>query len=60
MTLINNTCECVESGECSCVDTLCMCDCECYGCTTEVEAEESFCICGNEGCLCGNIEEDMQ
>ena len=42
MTLTNNFCDCVESGECLCRDSICMCDCECYGCSVEMISD---CIC---------------
>ena len=53
MTLSNNDCECVESGECLCLDTLCVCDCDCYDCSTELV---SSCICGYGQCLCMDAE----
>ena len=48
MTLTNNSCDCVETGECVCND-LCMCDCECYDCSVEMISD---CISGNGQCLC--------
>ena len=57
MPLINNNCDCVETGECLCKETLCVCNCDCYECNTEVV---SSCICGNDKCLCedGNLDKE--
>ena len=58
MTLTNNSCDCVETGECVCND-LCMCNCECVDCEQELISQEDMCSCSGNGCLCSNIEEDM-
>ena len=48
-----NECACTETGECTCEDDMCNCDCECIGCETEMIADA--CACGGY-CGCGSTE----
>ncbi len=57
MTLMNNDCDCVETGECLCTEILCVCDCDCYDCSQEII---SSCICGNGQCLCEEDDLDKE
>ena len=51
MTIVNNDCECAESGECSCDPDFCACECGCEDCTIEYVSEDGECECGgNCGC----------
>ena len=62
LNLVTNNCNCVESGECTCSEDSCYCDCECINCTEVLISEEDMCACGGNGCSCGmqdSIEEDM-
>jgi len=55
MTLFNNDCECVESGECVCNMDMCTCECGCEDCTEEyisASGDENQCACGGN-CACG-------
>ena len=64
MTLINNDCECVESGECVCDGynkEFCGCTCGCEDCVTTYTGyadinEEYQCACGGN-CACGQFVE---
>ncbi len=60
MVSINHNCECIESGECSCFEDMCSCDCECTDCTHEQEliSQEDMCPCGGS-CLCGGTTEEF-
>ena len=63
MTLVNNECICVETGECTCDIDFCICECGCDDCTSEYVAKESQCACGGN-CGCAgqeqyNNDEDM-
>ena len=57
MTLTNNSCDCVGTGECLCEE--CNCACDCVDREQELISQEDMCICSGNGCLCSNIEEDM-
>ncbi len=66
MTLIND-CDCMETGECSCDELSCLCECECLGCveitdngcscncSEYIDNDDSSCSCGGN-CKCGGIE----
>ena len=47
MTLVND-CNCTKTGECTCEDDVCNCECGCDTCETEYTA----CACGGN-CGCG-------
>ena len=49
-----NSCECMESGECTCEysEVSCMCECECLECE---EDDFYVCECGGD-CQCGNLD----
>ena len=50
MVTLNNNCECMESGDCSC-GYMCQCECECEGCEQDLVSQEDMCACGGN-CLC--------
>ena len=45
--VLDEECECIEMGECSCEEDMCACSCECFGCSQEYIA----CACGGN-CNC--------
>ena len=49
-----NSCECMESGECTCEysEVSCMCACQCLECE---EDDFYVCECGGD-CQCGNLD----
>lgn len=61
MSIVNNDCECTESGECVCDIEMCTCECGCEDCVTTYVGyadtnEEHQCACGGN-CACGAIAE---
>ena len=65
MIVVNNDCECIESGECACDTDMCVCECGCENCVITYVGyadinEEHQCGCGGN-CACGqgSIDEEV-
>jgi hypothetical protein len=48
-----NDCDCMETGECSCDEMSCLCECECLDCVGD-----NNCGCNDENCSCKSIESE--